>query len=131
METRAPYRRHAPQFKLQLCQEIRSGALGRREAQKKYSLSDNLIQLWLAQYDRDRLDARTIDASVLQAFEAKIAALERKVGQLTMALDGLEAPVASLAPVAVTSVAAARSSDTTGPTPPAAPCTSPRADDAA
>ncbi|MBQ0942287.1 hypothetical protein KAK07_02940 [Ideonella sp. 4Y16] len=43
----SPYRRHSAQFKLQLCQEIRSGGLGRRDAQKKYSLSANLIQLWL------------------------------------------------------------------------------------
>ncbi len=46
MSQRGPYRRHAPQFKLQLCQEIRSAGIGRRDAQKKYSLSANLIQLW-------------------------------------------------------------------------------------
>jgi len=45
MSSRSPYRRHSPQFKLQMCQEIRSGALGRRDAQKKYSLSANLVQL--------------------------------------------------------------------------------------
>jgi transposase-like protein len=52
MTSRGPYRRHTPQFKLQLCQEIRSGALGRRDAQEKYSLSANVDQLWLTQYDR-------------------------------------------------------------------------------
>lgn len=44
MSSRGPYRRHAAQFKLQLCQDIRSGELERRDAQKKYSLSANLIQ---------------------------------------------------------------------------------------
>ena len=29
---RGPYRRHSPQFKLQLCQDIRAGAIGRKEA---------------------------------------------------------------------------------------------------
>lgn len=52
MSSKSPFRRHAPQFKLQLCQGIRSGALGRRDAQKKYSLSATLIQLWLTQFDR-------------------------------------------------------------------------------
>jgi transposase InsO family protein len=42
MSSRDPYRRHAAQSKLQLCQEIRSGGLGRRDAQKNYSLSANL-----------------------------------------------------------------------------------------
>jgi hypothetical protein len=37
--TRAPYRRHALQFKLQVCQQIRSGQISRREAQRKYVLS--------------------------------------------------------------------------------------------
>ncbi len=59
MSSRGPYRRHAAQFKLQLCVEIRSGALGRR-------------------------GARSIRG---RGLEAKIAAFERKVGQLTMELD--------------------------------------------
>ena len=70
-----------------MCQQIRSGAIGRRNAQKKYSLSANLVQLWLTQYDRGELDSEEAEASVLADYEAKIAALERKVGQLTMELD--------------------------------------------
>ncbi|MEO8523150.1 MAG: transposase [Caldimonas sp.] len=87
MSSRGPYRRHAPQFKLQLCQDIRSGALGRRDAQKKYSLSANLIQLWLTQFDNGELTGEEVEASMVIYYEAKIAALERKVGQLTMELD--------------------------------------------
>ena len=60
MSSRGPYRRHAAQFKLQLCVDIRSGALGRRDAQKKYSLSANLIQLWLTQYDRGELNGEEV-----------------------------------------------------------------------
>lgn len=80
--TRGPYRRHSPQFKLQLCQEIRSGGIGRKEAQRKYALSANLIQLWLTQYDHGELDGEEMQASLLADYEVKIAALERKVGQL-------------------------------------------------
>lgn len=88
--SRAPYRRHAPQFKLQVCQQIRSGQITRREAQRKYTLSANLIQFWLTQYDRGELDIDEVEASVLADYEVKIAALERKVGQLTMELDLLK-----------------------------------------
>ena len=87
MSSRGPYRRHAPELKIQLCQEIRSGALGRRDAQKKYTLSANLIQMWLTQFDRGELSTEEAEASVVVEYEAKIAALERKVGQLTMELD--------------------------------------------
>jgi transposase len=87
MSSRGPYRRHAPEFKIQLCQDVRSGAIGRRDAAKKYALSTNLIQLWLTQYDRGELSAEEAEASVITEYEAKIAALERKVGQLTMDLD--------------------------------------------
>lgn len=83
MSSRGPYRRHSAQFKLQHCQEIRTGALGRRDAQKKYTLSTNLVQLWLTQYDRGELDGEEVQAIVLADYEAKIAALERKVGHLT------------------------------------------------
>jgi len=58
--------------------------LGRRDAQKKYSLSANLIQLWLTQFDHGELTGEEVEASLVIEYEAKIAALERKVGQLTM-----------------------------------------------
>ncbi len=87
MSARGPYRRHSPQFKVQLCTDIRAGKLGRREAQKTYQISANLIQLWLTQYDRGELDIEEASAITIAEYEAKIAALERKVGQLTMDLD--------------------------------------------
>ena len=87
MSSRGPYRRHTAQFKLQLCSDIRSGALGRRDAQKKYALSANLIQMWLTQFDRGELSTKEVEADVIAEYEAKVAALERKVGQLTMELD--------------------------------------------
>jgi len=87
MSLRGPYRRHSPQFKLQLCNDIRSGTLGRREAQKTYRLSANLIQLWLTQFDRGELNAEGVEADLVAEYESRIAALERKVGQLTMELE--------------------------------------------
>ena len=71
MTSRGPYRRHSTPFKLQLCHDI----------------SANLIQLWLTQFDRGELTDEEAEASVITEYEARIAALERKVGQLTMELD--------------------------------------------
>lgn len=90
MSARGPYRRHSPAFKPQVCSDIRSGKLARREAQRSLNLSANLIQMWLTQYDRGELDAEEVVATQVAEYEAKIAALERKVGQLTMELDLLK-----------------------------------------
>ena len=87
MTSRGPYRRHSTPFKLQLCQDIRAGVIGRRDAQRVHRLSANLIQLWLTQFDRGELTSEEAEASVIAEYEARIAALERKVGQLTMELD--------------------------------------------
>ncbi|WP_234665159.1 MULTISPECIES: methyl-accepting chemotaxis protein [Rhizobium/Agrobacterium group] len=40
---------------MQLCQDIRNGVTGRRDAQRTYCVSANLIQLWLTQFDRGDL----------------------------------------------------------------------------
>ena len=86
MKSRGPYRRHLTPFKLQLCQDIRSGVIGRRDAQRTYGVSANLIQLWLTHFDRGELNDEAAEASVIAEYEGQIAALERKVGQLTMEL---------------------------------------------
>jgi transposase len=84
MKSRGPYRRHSTPFNLQLCQDIRNRVIGRRDAQRTYGVSANLIQLWLTQFDRGELNDEEAEASVIAEYEAQIAALERKVGQLTI-----------------------------------------------
>ncbi len=87
MSSKAPYRRHSPEFKLQLCRQLRSGELRRTDAQVQYSLSAALIHTWLTQFDRADTEMQGIDPVLVAEYEARIAALERKVGQLTMELD--------------------------------------------
>jgi transposase len=87
MSSKAPYRRHSPEFKFQLCQEIRSGQLRRKDAQEKYQLSSALIHTWLTRYDRGDTEIPEVDPVVVAEYEARIAALERKIGQLTMELE--------------------------------------------
>src|SRR5260364_193138 len=87
MSSRSLYRRHSAQFKLPLCTDIRNGKIGRREARRTDQISANLIQLWLSQYDRGVLNAEEATATTISEYEAQIAALERKVGPLTMEID--------------------------------------------
>ena len=87
MSSRGTYRWHSSLFKIQVCQEIRTGGLLRRGAQEKYNLSASLIQHWLTLYDRGELVSEAAEAVVVVEYQVKIPALERKVGQLTMELD--------------------------------------------
>ncbi len=68
MSPRDPYRRHSMQFKLQLCQDIRRGVIGRRNAQCTYRVSANLIQLRLSQFDRGELNQEEAEASVVAEY---------------------------------------------------------------
>jgi hypothetical protein len=45
MKSRGAYRRHSTPSKLQLCQDIQNGVIGRSDAQRTYGVSANLIQL--------------------------------------------------------------------------------------
>ncbi|MES2191247.1 MAG: hypothetical protein V4454_14060 [Pseudomonadota bacterium] len=58
MSSRGRYRCHATEFKIQLCQCIAGGTIGRRDAQKKYTLPANLIQRWPAQFERGELSGQ-------------------------------------------------------------------------
>jgi transposase-like protein len=71
---------------LQLCQDIRAGVIGRRDAQRGHNISANLTQLWLTQFDRGELTDEEAEPSVIAEYESRIAGLERKLGQLTMEL---------------------------------------------
>jgi transposase-like protein len=112
MKSRGPYRRHSTPFKLQLCQDIRNGVIGRRDAQRTYGVSTNLVQLWPTQFVRGELNDEEAEASVIAEYEAHIAGLERKVGQLTMELD-----LVNKTPRQPTAGDSGSSSITTGPRP--------------
>ena len=81
------FRRHSREFKLQVCSDVRAGVVGRREAQRKYDLSPTLLRVWLERFDRGESEMQKADPPTIAEYEAKIAALERKIGQLTMEID--------------------------------------------
>jgi transposase len=61
-----------------------------REMARQHSLSRNLIRLWIEKYEEGQLTDEVVDSARIAEYEAKIAALERKVGQLTMEVDLLK-----------------------------------------
>ena len=100
MPTRSAYRRHSSRFKLQVCQDIRSGDRSRSQSIKAFKLSNALIQQWLTKFDQGLLDASDDDAPKISGYEAHIAALERKVGQLTMEIELLRKATSLRQPLA-------------------------------
>lgn len=58
------------------------------ETQHTYRISASLVQLWLAQFDRDELDAEEAAPATVAECKTSIVALQRYVGQLTIQLDG-------------------------------------------
>lgn len=102
MSARGPYRSHSPQFKLQLCTDIRSGKIGRREAHREYRVSANLVQLWLTQYDRGELGEfnRSLQHPLFpggcdEAIQALFGSLYSRQVKFTRASAGLAAGTTS------------------------------------
>ena len=60
------------------------------ELGRRYSLSRNLIRLWIQKYEAGELTDEVVDAVRIAEYENKIAELERKVAQLTMEVDLLK-----------------------------------------
>jgi transposase len=85
-----PVRRFTWQFKAQLCSDIRSGVISRSEAQRKHRLSGQLMTLWLGQFDRGELSQELAEPALEDEQQLTIAALQRKVGELTMQIDLLK-----------------------------------------
>ncbi|MBB3166281.1 hypothetical protein FHS25_006798 [Rhizobium laguerreae] len=51
--------------------------------------------MWLTQFDPGEINDEEAEASLTAEYEAQIAALERKVGQLTMELDLIKKPTSA------------------------------------
>jgi transposase len=98
MPQRRPYRRHSARFKFQVCHDIRTGARSRSATMKEFELSNALIHQWMLKFDAGELDAAADEQVESNHARAQVAALERKVGQLTMQLELLRASAAPAHP---------------------------------
>lgn len=90
------HRRHSTAFKLELIRAYLNGEGGYKTIAKKHDISHALLMLWVEKYRAGELTEEVEDAEKVREYEAKIAALERKVGQLVMELDLLKKRTSTL-----------------------------------
>ena len=83
------YRAHSIEFKRQVVQEYLAGETLHGLA-KRHDISRNLIRVWVAKYEAGAFDDDARAADVIQAYEARIAALERLVGRQALELEFLK-----------------------------------------
>jgi transposase len=94
MKTMARHRSHSIAFKRQVVQEYLSGETLHGLA-KRHDLSRNLVRVWLQKYEAGALDDDAAAADTIQAYEARIAALERLVGRQALELEFLKGALRS------------------------------------
>jgi transposase len=87
------HRRHSIEFKREVAQSYLDGEM-LHGLSKQHDVDRSLIRLWVRKYESGEFDAEVEAAKTLHEYEAKIAQLERKIGQLTMELDFLKGALA-------------------------------------
>src|SRR4029453_6284781 len=90
------HRSHSVVFKRQAAEEFLAGETLHGLA-KRHDLCRNLIRVWVAKYEAGAFDDAAGTADLIQAYEARIAALERLVGTQALELEFLRGASASAA----------------------------------
>src|SRR5205814_5961118 len=70
-------------FKRQVAQEYLAGETLHGLA-KRHEVSRNLVRIWVAKHEAGSFDSDVVAADIVQAQEARIAALERLVGKIAL-----------------------------------------------
>ena len=86
----ARYRTYTVEFKRRLAEEHLSGGIGLSELARRRDISRELLRIWVKKYEAGEFAGDDPARPDRRAYEAKIAGLERKVGQLTTELDLLK-----------------------------------------
>ena len=82
------HRSHSVAFKRQVCEEFLAGETLHGLA-KRHDLCRNLIRVWVAKYEAGAFDDDAGAADLIQAYEARIAALEgRPIRDEYLIVDG-------------------------------------------
>jgi transposase len=90
------HRSHSVAFKRQVVEEFLAGETLHGLA-KRHDICRNLIRVWVAKYEAGAFDEDASAADLIQAYEARIAALERLVGKQALELEFLKGASASAA----------------------------------
>ena len=83
----ARYRTYTVEFKRQLVEEHLGGGTSLNQLARRHDISRELLRTWVKKYEAGEFASGGSPRADHRAYEAKIAGLERKVGQLTMELD--------------------------------------------
>jgi transposase len=84
------YFRHSTEFKVRLVQSYLAGEGTIKGLARQHGIYHSLLRLWIEKYRKGHFDEKDAVVEKVEEYEAKIAALERKVGQLTMEIDLLK-----------------------------------------
>ena len=91
----ARYRTHTIEFKRQVAEDHLSQGTSLNQLARRHDISRELLRIWVRKYEAGELASNGPGKADRRVLEAKIAGLERKVGQLTMELDLLKKGLAS------------------------------------
>ena len=87
---RGRHRRHSTEFKLELVRKFLDGRNNLHALAKAHDIARSLLRTWVAKHARGELTPEVVRTESARDAQARIVALERKVGQLTMELDALK-----------------------------------------
>ena len=86
----ARYRTYTIEFKRQVVEEHLSSGTSLNQLARRHDIPRELLRTWVKEYEAGDPAGGRPTTPDRRAYEAKIAGLERKVGQLTMELDLLK-----------------------------------------
>ena len=86
----ARYRTYTIEFKRRVAGEHLSDGTSLSELARRHDVARELLRIWVKKYEAGEFAGDGPPRADRRAYEAKIAGLERKVGQLTMELDLLK-----------------------------------------
>ena len=91
----ARYRTYTVEFKRRVAEAYLSDGTSLSGLARRHDISRELLRTWVKKYEAGEFASGGSPRADRRAYEAKIASLERKVGQLTMELDLLKRGLAS------------------------------------
>jgi transposase len=83
------HRSHSIEFKRQVAQDYLAGETLHSLA-RRHDLSRNLIRIWIQKFEAGAFDDEAAAADTIEAYEARIAALERLVGRQALEIEFLK-----------------------------------------
>src|SRR6478735_3984153 len=84
----ARYRTHSIEFKRQVAQDYLAGETLHSLA-RRHNLSRNLVRIWIPKFEAGAFD-EAVAADTIEAYEARIAALERLVSRRALEIEFLK-----------------------------------------